>query len=95
MKEKVEGPKRCYELTIRIGSDDWEGVAQDLQWLAQHIPDHGPECDSCMGGGSHGHTVTVVHRPEMTHERYFAELETYLDATRPHRKRRPSVEVAP
>ena len=80
--EKTQGerPQRCYTLDISIGADDWQGVVDDLRHLTSHIEDCGPKCSSVMGGSSSGYTVTVTHRPDMTHDKYFEELNKYLDA---------------
>jgi hypothetical protein len=74
-------PQRAYTLSIEIGADTWDDVVRDLRELAGHVPDHGPTCASVSGSPSGGHIVTVKHRPDMTHDRYMAELEAYL-ATR-------------
>ena len=78
----MDRPRRRYTLTIEIGADTWDDVIHDLRHTARHVEDHGPACQSVMGGPSGGHIVTVLHNPEMTHDRYMAELETYLTASR-------------
>lgn len=79
-------PSRRFELMIRISGDEWIDVIRDLEELALHIEQHGPECSSVSGGYSSGHTVTVVERPEQTREKYHAELDAYL-ARRRHAPR--------
>lgn len=74
----MERPHRAFELDIHIGANDWDCVLAELRYLADHIEQHGPECKSVSGSSSSGHTVTVVHRPEMTGPRYFADLDAYL-----------------
>lgn len=71
-------PQRAYTLSIEIGADTWNDVVRDLRELAGHVEDHGPTCSSVSGSPSCGHVVTVTHRPDMTHDRYMAELEVYL-----------------
>lgn len=74
----MDRPKRRYTLTIEIGADTWDDVIDDLRHTSQHIEDHGPSCQSVMGGSCGGHIVTVLQNPEMTHEKYMAELDAYL-----------------
>lgn len=76
-------PRRAFELTITIGADTWRSVEDELAFLAIHIPDHGPKCDSVMGGPCRNHIVSIHHDPEMTHDRYHEELQAYLDARKP------------
>lgn len=75
---KPQRPHRAYELDIHIGGDTWSDVLADLRYLANHIEDHGEKCGSVMGGPSSNHIVTIIVRPEMTHERYISELDAYL-----------------
>lgn len=77
-----ERPHRAYELDIHVGGDTWYDVMRNLEELADHIPDHGPACSSASGSPSCGHSVTVTHRPEMTHEKYIEALTAYLEARR-------------
>lgn len=79
MTEAKNKPHRRYTLSIEIGADEWAGVVADLQHLASHIADHGEKCSSVMGGPSCGHIVDIRIDPEMTHERYMAELDAYLE----------------
>jgi len=71
-------PHRAYELDIHIGGDTWKDVIHDLLDLARHVEDHGEKCGSTSGSPSCNHSVTIVVRPEMTHDRYIEELGAYL-----------------
>jgi hypothetical protein len=82
----TDRPHRAYELDIHIGGDTWDEVIWNLHELANHIPDHGPACSSVSGSPSGGHSVTVTHRPEMTHEKYIEALEAYLESRRAEKK---------
>lgn len=77
-----EKPRRTFELRIHIGADDWDTAMRALQDLADHIPAHGQACDMCSGGPDSGYWVQVIHDPEQTHERYFEQLDVYLEARR-------------
>lgn len=79
-------PKRAYELVLRIGGDTWEGVVHQLMFCANHVQEHGPTCRSVMGGPGDNHSIEIEHSPDMTHERYHAELLRYLDAAKAQRE---------
>lgn len=71
-------PRRAFVLEIEIGGDTWDDVMRNFHELAEHIPEHGPECSSVSGSPSCGHHVIVTHSPEMTHERYIQDLEAWI-----------------
>jgi hypothetical protein len=72
----VELPPHAYEVTIRIGGDDWEYVERALAEISTHLPDHGPDCNMCSGGAGGSHSVSVVTR-DVTPEQFRAELEKW------------------
>lgn len=78
-------PSRRFEIEIHVSGDTWDDVRHAINDVLGHIQDHGPECTSVSGSPSWGHWVTVVERPEMTHERWRQELETYLEEQRKER----------
>lgn len=80
MGDGLKPPKRRFEVQIVIGGDTWPDVLDRLQDLLLHIGDHGPACSSVSGGYVSGHWVQVTEHPEMTHDRYVAELDAYLDS---------------
>lgn len=73
-------PHRAFELEIRIGGDTWEDVIHHVRDLLPHIEDHGTACNSVSGSPSAYHSVNIVHRPEMTHERFIEELDAHVAA---------------
>lgn len=78
----MEKPKRAFEINIRIGADSWELVKEELERVVAHVIDHGPVCDSVSGGPGGGHVVEIFVTEGMTHERYHAELDAYLDGSK-------------
>lgn len=88
--ETPERPHRAYTLSIEIGGDTWEDVMSDLRHIVSHLRDHGEKCSSVMGGPSCGHTIGVRIDPEMTHERYFEMLDTYLAEKNATKQQEPS-----
>lgn len=66
---------RRFEVTLQVGADDWEALARQLRWATEHLIDHGPECNSILGGYDSHHMITVTEDAEMTPEKYRAALE--------------------
>lgn len=71
----ADKPSRAFELRIAVGGDTWDDIVRELRFLLPHVEAHGQACNSVSGSPSSNHLVTIVHRPEMTHERYMADLE--------------------
>ena len=76
----TDRPHRAFEIDIHIGADTWEDAASEVERVMQHIIEHGQQCGMVSGGPSAGSAVTIVHRPEMTHDRYFEQLDAHLAA---------------
>lgn len=76
----TDRPHRAFEIDIHIGADTWEDAADEVERVMQHIIEHGQQCGMASGGYSTGASVTIVHRPEMTHDRYFEQLDAHLAA---------------
>lgn len=73
-------PSRRFEVTIRVSGDTWDGTLAEIDRLAEHVRDHGSKCDQVSGGYSTGSWVQITERPEMTHDRFVADLDAYLAA---------------
>ena len=80
MPSEEPKPKRCYDITVRVGADTWEDAARELERVALHVVDHGPECNQVSGGPDSGSWVHIDHNPEMTHDRYFEDVERFKDS---------------
>lgn len=85
----MKRPRRAFELRLDVDGDTWEDVANQLESIVQHVVSHGPKCESVGGSPSSGHIVIVTQNPEMTHERYFEELDLYLASERRKRQEAP------
>jgi hypothetical protein len=76
-------PKRKYELEIRMGADSYEDMLNDLIDWAQTMKIESPGIDYSTDGVSAGyhssHSYKIAVTPDMTHERYFEELDAWLD----------------
>lgn len=75
-KQRPKPPVHAFEVRISIGGDDWGYVLRAIEELASHIPDHGPECGMCSGGGGGCHSVDIKRR-DVTPEQYHRELEEW------------------
>ena len=72
--------KRCYHVTITAGGDTWEAALAQLSELFHVAEKHGPDAHSIVGGYDRGGSIMVEHDPDMTGEKYRAELERVADA---------------
>lgn len=81
MSEKEAPPRHAFELTVKIGGDDWDYVLRVMAELADHLQEHGPECSMCSGGGGGCHSVHIERR-EVSPEEYHRELQEWMARTR-------------
>jgi hypothetical protein len=72
------GPQRAYVFGCKLGADTREGLVAELRHFASEI-ERGEVTAGAFGGPSAGATYAFCHDPTMTHERYFAELDEWLD----------------
>lgn len=77
-------PHRRFTAEIRVSADSLEDLQRALLELS-----HAPK-DSTMGGPTMGYTCKLSEDPEMTHEKYFAEVEAYLGAREVAKGRDPN-----
>lgn len=73
----ARAPRRAHQLAVQVGADTVEDLAWSLRRLAEGV-ERGELTRGCSGGPSCGWTYEYRHDPEMTHERYFAEVDAYL-----------------
>ena len=69
-------PKRKFTVSIRISSDTWDGVLDELQEIYFHF-DAGRK-SSVSGGVETSHIIDVEENPGQTPERYLEQLKEYL-----------------
>lgn len=72
-------PQRCFTLTIKVGGDTWEGIAGALDDIFDYCRHEGPKLNRVLGGPDLGFTVYCEHRPEQTHDKYFADIEAWKE----------------
>lgn len=75
----MSAPVRAFRLTLRLDADTAMDLANALFNLSVRA-DRGELTVGTSGGSSSGYSYELLHSPEQTHEKYFAELNAYLDA---------------
>lgn len=72
-------PNRAYTLTLKVGADTRHDLALILEHLAIEVSAD-RLTEGVSGGYSTGFTYKLEVDESMTHDRYFEELNRYLDA---------------
>lgn len=79
-------PKRKFTLTIELGADDYPAMLSALEnWILGmrlNYPTLDVDHNGVSGGYDAGYSYAIVIHHGMTHERYFKELDAYLEAKR-------------
>lgn len=81
MTDETKPPQHAFEVTIRIGGNDWDYVLRTMDELAYHLKDHGSECGISSGGWNGSHSVDIAKR-EISPDEYRAELAEWMDNAR-------------
>lgn len=76
-----EQPRRAFVFTLKLGADTREELVRALDQISYQIAAD-QMTTGVSGGVGSGYTYELLHDPEQTHEKYFAELHAYLDSTR-------------
>ncbi len=71
----MNAPKRAFVISVEAAGDTFEDAKQLLEHLVDQIHE---QAKIAHGSPSAGGFLTVVAHPEMTHEKYHAELKAYL-----------------
>lgn len=75
----VQPPRRAHEIILQAGADTAERLAAELRLFADRV-ERGEITTGAIGGPDAGTMYSYVHRPEMTHERFFRDLNAWLAA---------------
>lgn len=74
-------PHRKFEVEIKAGGDTIDDLYHTVkQYIDEIYHDYETFTTSCMGGPSSHADVKLQVDPTMTHERYFEELNQYLES---------------
>ena len=83
-----EKPHRRYQLTLDIGADTYDELLRAIHTFADHMDMNYPALDystnGASGGVSTGYSYDVKVDNDMTHERWYEELQAYLAARKAH-----------
>ena len=74
-----DGPQRAHSLIVSVGADTAKDLAWELREMARKI-ERGEMTVGTMGGGSVGSTYSYRIRPEQTHDKYFQDIDAWLEA---------------
>lgn len=79
---KQPPPRHAFEVTIKIGGDDWDYVRRAAQDIADHIGERDAQFSGLSSGGAGGcHSIDVALR-DVTPEAYHKELQEWMEKTR-------------
>lgn len=85
-QQENKGPQRRYELNLKLGADSWDYVLRalhqieiDLSRLAPIRTELGHDYESVSGGPDYGTSIKIKFDADMTHEKYFEQLDQWLD----------------
>lgn len=72
------GPVRQHDLIMRVGADSVEELAWALRQFADEALRSGISAHGCSGSPSVGYLFSYRDNPEMSHDRYFREVDEWL-----------------
>lgn len=82
----MEVPKRRYEMVFTIGADGYQEMLSAMQnfirFMEREYTGLAQNHHGVSGGPDSGYSYDITFNPEMNHERYFEELNAYLDEKR-------------
>lgn len=82
--------ERKHGVGIRISADSRDGIIASLQEIwrrfeacdREMLPDNAPDGLSISAGGSCSHIMVHKVDPDRTHDKYFEEVDTWLETQR-------------
>jgi hypothetical protein len=78
---RLMGIERAHTLIATIGADTLKDLCGELREMATKL-ERGEMTVGCLGGPSVGTTYSYRVRPEQTHEKYFQDIEAWLEEER-------------
>lgn len=74
----MEKPHRAHEFICIAAGDTRERLADELRSLADRLERGEITSEGCVGGSSAGSQYSYKHDPEMTHAKYFENINAWL-----------------
>jgi hypothetical protein len=85
----MEEPKRKYQMTFKIGADSWDEILSSMDNFTLEMKMYHPNLDRNHNGVSGspvaGYSYDVIVDPDMTHDKYFEQIDAYLAEREPAR----------
>lgn len=82
-------PHRKYQLTLIVGADDYDELLLEVDRWADMMYREYPNLDynfnGVRGGPDSGATYDIVVDPEMTHDRYFEQVNAWIEGRKNER----------
>lgn len=75
-------PRRRIVFIAKIEADDWNRLADELLHMSREVDRGFMRSSSISGGYSCGHIVVSSEDGSMDHDKWFAELNEYLEKER-------------
>lgn len=76
----TERPRRRWTIELVSGGDTFEDASVLLLEMAEHLEEHGAQCDLVHGGARSGGFVRVTENPSMTPAKYVEALDAWLES---------------
>ncbi len=75
----TEQPERKHVVGIKISADTWDDVVGALRDIQLLLRNDGPGRRCIIVGSSFNYLVFDQTSPEMTHDKYFAAIDAWLE----------------
>lgn len=79
----TDAPRRRVQIVLELGADDWESAANALWNLARQLERGECRQGAVSGGYDSGYVLKANEDEAITHDSWYAELQTYLAASSP------------
>ena len=82
MNEEPKPPRRRIVWLCRVEADNWDALSDELAHMSREIDRGNMRSTSISGGYSRGHIVVASEDGSMDHDKWFKDLNEYLEAER-------------
>jgi len=82
MSEIERKPRRRVVFIAKIEADDWSRLSDELAHMSREVDRGFMRGSSVSGGYSCGHIVVASEDGSMDHDKWYQELNEYLEAER-------------
>jgi hypothetical protein len=76
---QLKQPVMAHSLLLEVEADNVKELANVLHRIAKDLALNGPTESVICGGYDYGYMLKYKHDPEMTHDKFYAELEAFMD----------------